>query len=427
MIIITNPPEKFCGEIAVSGDKSITHRALMIGAMAGGVTEITGYLDAEDCLSTMRCLQKLGTKINARGSKLVIEGRNMVFKEPAETLNTGNSGTTTRLLMGILSGQSFSATLTGDQSLQRRPMKRVVEPLRSMGAVIEGERDGDSLPLTVQGGDLKAVYYHSPKASAQVKSAVLFAGLYADGLTTVEEPYPSRNHSELMLKSFDAAIESRGCKVSIEGQQQLKGCQVKVPGDISAAAFFMVAAAIVPESDLLLKDVGINPTRSGVIEVLASMGAEIELINKRTWSLEPVADIRVRGGNKLNGISIGGSLVPRLIDEIPVLAVAAALAEGETDISEASELRVKESDRISELSSQLQKLGVNITEKDDGMIIKGGARLRGAEVDSCGDHRIAMALAVAGLAASGETVVHNAGVISISFPGFMPAMRSLIV
>lgn len=427
MIIITNPPEKFSGELVVSGDKSITHRAMMIGALAEGVTEITGHLDAEDCLSTLRCLQQLGTKINPRGSRLFIEGRNMVFKEPAEILNAGNSGTTARLLMGILSGQPFKTTLTGDQSLQRRPMKRVAEPLRSMGAVVDGAKDGDSLPLTVQGGNLKAINYKSPRASAQVKSAVLLAGLYADGTTTVEEPFPSRNHSELMLKQFGASIKSSGSKVSLEGQPHLKGCQLKVPGDISAAAFFMVAAAIVPESDLLLKDVGINPTRSGVIEVLESMGADIEVSNQRTWGFEPVADIRVRGGSKLYNTSIGGSLVPRLIDEIPVLAVAAAFAEGDTVISDAAELKVKESDRITELSAQLKKLGVNITEKDDGMIIKGNVPLSGTEVDSCGDHRIAMALAVAGLAAQGETAVHNAEVVSISFPGFMPALRSLIV
>ena len=427
MIIITNPPEKFSGELLVSGDKSITHRAMMLGALTRGVTEITGHLDAEDCLSTLRCLQQLGTKINTRGGKLLIEGRNMVFKEPAEILNAGNSGTTARLLLGILSGQSFKSNLTGDQSLQRRPMKRVVEPLRSMGAEIEGDEDGDSLPLSVQGGDLKAIDYKSPRASAQVKSALLLAGLYANGITTVEEPYPSRNHSELMLKQFGASVMSSGSKVSLEGQPQLKGCQLKVPGDISAAAFFMVAAAIVPESDLFLKDVGINPTRSGVIEVLKSMGAEIEVSNERTWGFEPVADIRIRGGSKLNSTSIGGSLVPRLIDEIPVLAVAAAFAEGETIIRDAAELKVKESDRITELSSQLYKLGVNITEKDDGMIIKGGAPLSGTDVDSCGDHRIAMALAVAGLAAQGETAVHNADVISVSFPGFMPALRSLIV
>ncbi len=426
MIIVTNPPEKFSGEIIVSGDKSITHRALMLGAMARGTTEITGYLDSEDCLSTLRCLQQLGTRINTRGSKLFIQGRNMVFQQPGEVLNAGNSGTTARLLLGILSGQSFKTSLTGDQSLRKRPMKRVVEPLCSMGAIIKGEKGGDSLPLTVQGGNLKAAYYHSPKASAQVKSAVLLAGLYADGVTTVEEPHPSRNHSELMLRQFGARVDISGSRVSLEGKPQLRGCQVRVPGDISTAAFFMVAAAIVPESELLLKNVGINPTRSGVIEVLESMGAAIEVVNERSWGSEPVADIRVKGDKKLKGTSIGGSLVPRLIDEIPVLAVAAAFAEGETVISDASELRVKESDRITELSSQLRKLGINIDEKEDGMIIKGGAPLKGTDVDSCGDHRIAMALAVAGLAAEGETAVHNADVIAISFPGFMPSLRSLI-
>jgi len=427
VIIITNPPERFCGEIAVPGDKSITHRALMLGALARGVTEVKGYLDARDCLSTIRCLQQLGVKITPQGNNLIIEGRNMVLKQPADILDAGNSGTTARLLLGILAGQPFKTMLTGDKSLRSRPMKRVTEPLGLMGAAIEGEGGTGNLPLAVSGGDLRAINYKSPRASAQVKTAVLLAGLYAEGETTVEEPHRSRDHTELMMKKFGVPIRSEGLKVALEGRPVLRGSQVRVPGDISAAAFMMVAAAVIPDAEVLLKDVGINPTRSGIIEALQEMGAYLELQNKRSWGEEPVADILVRGGKRLEGITLQGEIIPRLIDEIPVIAVAAALAEGKTVISDASELRVKESDRISELCAQLQKLGVQITETEDGMIIDGGKQLKGAEVESCGDHRIAMALAVAGLVAEGETAVHGAEVINISFPKFMPSMRSLIV
>jgi len=423
MIIVTSPPGRFSGELNVPGDKSITHRAVMLGALARGVTEIRGYLNAGDCHSTIKCLQSLGVKISGRGDRLFIEGRGMKLNEPAGVLDAGNSATTARLLLGILAGQNFDASVTGDQSLLRRPMKRVVEPLRLMGASVKGE--GDYLPLTITGGILKPIDHVNAGASAQVKSAILLAGLFAEGITTVEEPYQSRNHTELMLGHFGANLQSDNFRVTLQGRPVLYGRPIRVPGDISAAAFIMVAATIIPGSEVLVKNVGVNPTRSGIIEALCSMGADIVLRQENMWGKEPVADILIRGGAGLKGITIGGAMIPRLIDEIPVLAVAALLAKGKTVISGAGELRVKESDRITTLAGQLARLGAVITETEDGMIIEGGAKLKGSDLDSCGDHRIAMALAVAGLAATGETAVRGAEVINISFPGFMAALRSL--
>lgn len=424
MIIITSPPEKFSGKLYLPGDKSITHRALMLGALSRGVTEILGFSDAEDCFSTIDCLRSLGVVIAARSDRLLIEGRNMKLKEPAEVLDAGNSGTTARLLLGLLAGQPFCTSITGDQSLKKRPMKRVIDPLCLMGASFEG--DEDHLPLTICGGPLQPINYKTPKASAQVKSAILLAGLFAEGTTIVEEPYQSRNHTELMLDHFGADLQTEESRVILNGRPVLNGNQVKVPGDISAAAFFMVAAAIIPGSELLLKNVGVNPTRSGIVDALCSMGADIELRQETLWGKEPVADILVRGGAPLKGISISGEMVPRLIDEIPVLAVAGLFAAGKTVISDADELRVKETDRIKALTGQLTKMGAAIRETEDGMIIEGGASLKGSDVGSCGDHRIAMALAIAGLAASGETAVEDAEVIRISYPGFMAALRSLV-
>lgn len=425
MIIITAPPERLTGEVTVPGDKSITHRAIMLGALARGVTEIRGFLDAEDCWSTVECLRTLGVRVTLKGRRLFVEGKNKKLIKPAKELDAGNSGTTARLLLGILAGQDFQATLTGDPSLQKRPMKRVIEPLQQMGARFEG--DAETLPVTITGGNLEPVNYQSPRASAQVKSAVLLAGLFADGTTVVEEPYRSRNHTELMLSRFGARIEVDGSRVSVQGGTVLKSGQVRVPGDISAAAFLMVAAAIIPGSELLIKNVGINPTRSGIIDVLLEMGAAVELKEEKSWGKEPVADIVVKGKSGLKGVKIGGEIIPRLIDEIPALAVAALVAEGDTVISGASELRVKESDRISALAGELRKLGADLEETEDGMIIRGGPELKGANLDSCGDHRIAMALAVAGLVAQGETAVWGAEVINISFPGFMQSLRSLIM
>lgn len=424
MIIIVSPAEKLKGELTVPGDKSVTHRAVILGALGAGVTEVRGYLDAEDCRSTIECMRAMGARITFRGKVLLIQGRAMKLKEPVLPLDCGNSGTTARLLMGVLAGQPFKAELTGDASLSRRPMKRVTAPLKKMGAYFPGDKE--TLPLEVQGGELEAISYKSPQASAQVKSAILLAGLYADGETIVEEPYLSRNHTELMLEQFGAKVKAEGPRVSVQGGNMLKGRQVRVPGDISAAAFFMVAAAVVPGSDVVLKSVGVNPTRSGIIELLQEMGAELKLVNRRYWGREPVADISVRGGDTLRGIEIGAAIIPRVIDEIPVLAVAAAVAQGETRISGAGELRVKESDRLTAISEQLDRMGAMIKETDDGLVIGGGGGLKGAMLDSCGDHRIAMALAVAGLVAEGETAVKNAGVIKISYPAFMQSLRSLV-
>ncbi len=428
MVVITTVPEKFSGELFMPGDKSITHRALMLGALAHGITEVRGFLDAEDCRSTINCLRALGVKITIRGERMFVEGRNYRFCEPDGALDAGNSGTTARLLFGLLAGQPFRYTVVGDSSLQARPMRRVVEPLQNMGVSFEseGESNGDSLPLTVCGGTVRPLHYESPRASAQVKSTVLLAGLYAAGETSVTEPAQSRNHTELMLTQFGARVQNEDGRIVLQGRPFLRGGLVKVPGDISAAAFFMVAAALIPGSEVLLKNVGINETRRGIIDVLLEMGVALELRQKRFWGKESVADILIKGGGKLKGISIGGEMIPRLIDEIPVLAVAAAVAEGKTVIKDAGELRVKESDRIATLCSQLSRLGAKITETGDGMIIEGGVPLKGHKVDACGDHRIAMALAVAGLAAEGDTVIEGAEVIAVSFPDFMAAMRSLV-
>ncbi len=425
MQIIITAPQKLQGEIKVPGDKSITHRALMFGAVAEGITTLEDFLEADDCRSTMGCLRSLGVMIGESGNKLQIRGRNLVLQEADAPLYAGNSGTTARLLLGLLAGQPFKTTIIGDQSLSSRPMKRVVEPLLQMGASISGAKD--QLPLTISGGNLHPITYNTPQASAQVKSAVLLAGLFAEGNTTVIEPAASRNHTELMLESFGAEIETGECLVTVKGRPVLKGFPIRVAGDISAAAFFMVAAVLVPGSKVLLKSVGVNPTRSGVITVLQQMGADLELKDQRSYGAEPVADIMIHGGARLSGTTIAGAMIPRLIDELPVLAVAATQAKGRTIIRDARELRVKESDRIHALSGELRKLGSHITETEDGMIIEGSSALRGARVDACGDHRIAMSLAVAGMTASGDTNIAGAEAIAISYPQFMADLRSLAI
>ncbi len=425
MIIITNPPEKLSGEAAMPGDKSISHRAAVIGALAHGTTEVQGFLRGEDCLATIRCLKALGVELHFVRGKLIIRGRGRHLASPGEAplLDAGNSGTTARLLMGLLAGQRFGAILTGDSSLQRRPMERVAAPLRLMGANIEG--DGSRLPLRIKGGKLKPIHYKMPVASAQVKSALLLAGLFAAGETVIEEPAPSRNHTELMLTQFGAAVCVEGSRISIRGEAELKGCTVKVPGDISAAAFFLAAGCIVPGAEIWLRDVGVNPTRAGIIDLLKEMGADIQVQNRRMWGREAVADLLVKGGAPLRGVAVGGEIIPNIIDEIPALAVVAAYAQGETIIRDAGELRVKESDRIAALAGELGKMGARIEELPDGLRIRGGSPLCGAVVESHGDHRIAMALAVAGLAAKGDTAVRHASVINISFPGFMETLRRL--
>ncbi len=423
MIITTAAPARLQGELVMPGDKSISHRAALIGSLARGDTEVQGFLAAQDCLSTLSCLRALGVSAVLRGDRLLIRGGGGVFTAPRKPLDAGNSGTTARLLLGVLAAQQFETTLTGDPSLRKRPMDRVVEPLKRMGAQVEG--DGTRLPLRIRGGNLKPLTYTLPVASAQVKSALLLAGLQASGLTVIEEPFPSRNHTELMLEQFGATVAVAGNRISIEGKQIPVASQVRVPGDISAAAFFLVAGAIVPRAVIKIKDVGINPTRRGIVDLLMEMGADIQIQNRRFWGKEEVADLLVRGGAPLRAITVGGDAIPRVIDEIPILAVAAAHARGVTVIRDAAELRVKESDRIAALARELAKLGAEIEERPDGLVIEGGRPLTGAVVESGGDHRMAMALAVAGLAASGKTTVRGAEAIKISFPAFLSILRSL--
>ncbi len=425
MIIISSQPERFSGELYVPGDKSITHRALMIGALARGITEVREFPDDQDCRAAVNCLRSLGVRITFKDGRLLIEGRNKKLRQPLNNLDAGNSGTTARLLLGVLAGQGFKATLSGELSLQKCSLKDVTHPLQLMGAVFEGNDEG--LPLTTGGARLQPISYRSPRASAQVKSAILLAGLYPRGTTTVEEPEQSPNHTELMLDRFGAKIMAEDCRVTMQGGTVLKGGQIRIPGDISAAAFLMVAAALVPGSDVLLKNVGVNPTRSGIIDVLIRMGADIEVQQEKLWGKEPIADIQIRAGSKLKGLPVGGDIISRLEDEIPALAVAASVAEGRTVISNGFKRNSRTSERLVNLAGQLNRLGAKMVETEEGMIIEGGTKLKGTEVDCCGDPLLARALVVAGLAAEGDTVVHGAEVINTSFPGFMQALRSLIM
>lgn len=427
MDLIINRAKSLKGEIKIPGDKSISHRAVMFGALAQGITEVENFLTGEDCLSTIRCFRAMGINIesNAEG-RVRIEGKGLRgLTEPQDVLDVGNSGTTMRLLMGILAGQPFFSVLTGDGSIRKRPMARVGEPLRQMGAKIWGRKGGSLAPLAVEGSSLKGISYQSSVASAQVKSALILGGLYAEGETVVTEPAKSRDHTERMLRAFGADLEVDGLAVKVKPGAELRAQKVIVPGDISSAAFFLVAAAIVPDSELLLRDVGVNPTRDGVLEVLRRMGADITLQNLREVNGEPIADLLVRGG-KLKGTKISGDLIPRLIDEIPVLAVAAAVAEGETVITDAAELKVKETNRIATVITELGKFGAALEELPDGLRITGGRPLKGADCQSHGDHRIAMAMAVAGLVSDGETVVRNAESVNVSFPGFAKVLKSVI-
>lgn len=418
--LVVSPGRPLRGVVRVPGDKSISHRAAILGAIAHGTTRIWGFLRAEDCLSTLRCLRALGVAIDDRGSEMEIRGGGL--REPEEILDVGNSGTTLRLLAGVLAGQRFHSVLTGDASIRRRPMDRVVDPLRRMGARISGREGGRLAPLAMSGGELRGITYATPVASAQVKSALLLAGLFADGDTVVQEPLQSRDHTERMLGAFDAEVVRGGLTVRLRGPQALSGTEVRVPGDLSSAAFFLVAAALVPGSELAVAGVGLNPTRTGVLDALRMMGAAVEVRDLKEESGEPVGTVLVRGG-VLHGTVIGGDLIPRAIDELPVLAVAASLAEGETVIRDAAELRVKESDRIEALARELGRLGARVEARPDGLAIVGTRRLRGGRVASAGDHRIAMALAVAGLCADGAVTVDDPACIETSFPGFADALR----
>jgi len=423
------------GRIRVPGDKSISHRALMLGALAEGETTIAGLLLGEDPHSTAACFRAMGAKISALNTEHVtVQGIGLgCLLEPEDVLNAGNSGTTLRLMLGVLASQpGCFFTVTGDSSLRSRPMSRVVQPLRQMGAALWGRKDAAFAPLAVQGTTLRPLHYHSPIASAQVKSCLLLAGLMTEGETTVTEPALSRDHSERMLKAFGAnlTVDPDTHSVTVTGPTKLNGQAVVVPGDISSAAFWLVAGAIVPGADLTIENVGVNPTRTGVLEALALMGAEITQEKQRLVAGEPVADLRVRyagSGDRppLHACTLAGDLIPRLIDEIPVLAVAATFAEGTTVIQDAAELRVKESDRIAVMAHQLNQMGARIAERPDGMEIVGGTPLTGATVDSYTDHRIAMSLAIAALAATGTTTIHRAEAVAVSYPDFVTTLEQI--
>lgn len=414
------------GILTVPGDKSISHRAVMFGAIAKGKTTVTGFLPGEDCLSTIDCFRKLGVDIQVDGTNVEINSPGMEgWQEPKEVLYTGNSGTTTRLMLGILAGTNFHSVMTGDASIGKRPMGRVTKPLKQMGALINGREGGQYTPLAIQGTKLKAIDYTMPVASAQVKSAILLAGLQAEGTTIVREKEVSRDHTERMLKQFGANIEVKDGVISIEGGQQLKGTHIDVPGDISSAAFFLVAGAIVPNSEVILKNVGINPTRAGIIEVMQQMGADLTIAQEKSDAAEPTATLTVRTSH-LKGTTIEGEIIPRLIDEIPIIALLATQAEGTTIIRNAEELRVKETDRIEAVVTELKKLGADITATEDGMIINGPTSLKGAKLSTYGDHRIGMMAAIASLITESPVEIDDADCIAISYPTFFEHLDLLL-
>lgn len=413
------------GEVAIPGDKSISHRAVMFGSLAQGTTEVTNFLQGADCLSTISCFRQMGIEIENTPERILIHGNGLHgLRRPDTLLDVGNSGTTTRLMSGILAGQTFDCTVNGDESIQKRPMKRIMKPLSMMGAHIESLKGNDCAPLLIKGQPLKAIHYDSPVASAQVKSCVLLAGLYADGITSVTEPVLSRNHSELMLNHFGAKVTSQKTTAAIEPNPTLEGRFINVPGDISSAAYFIAAGLLVPDSEILIKNVGTNPTRDGLLRVCEAMGADITRLNENNASGEPTADLLVKYSS-LHGTTVEGDIIPTLIDELPMIAVMAAFAEGTTVIKDAAELKVKESDRITVMVENLSRMGVDIEGTNDGMIIHGGKTVHGAEIDSYLDHRIAMSFAVAALAAEGTTTIKDADCVRISYPNFYEDLFSL--
>ncbi|MDO5406598.1 MAG: 3-phosphoshikimate 1-carboxyvinyltransferase [Eubacteriales bacterium] len=413
------------GELTIPGDKSVSHRSVMFGAIAKGTTEIHHFLQGADCLSTIACFRSMGVNIENNGDTVLVHGNGLHgLKQPEAVLDCGNSGTTTRLISGILSAQDFPVTLTGDASIQKRPMKRIIDPLSQMGAQIRSLRDNGCAPLAITGSPLHGIHYQSPVASAQVKSAILLAGLYADGETRVTEPYVSRNHSELMLSCFGADVHTEDTTAIIRPADELFGQKVLVPGDISSAAFFLAAGLMIPDSEILIRNVGINPTRDGMIHVCRAMGADLTLMNVKEDG-EPTADILVRSST-LHGTTIGGAIIPTLIDELPMIAAMACFAEGETVIRDAAELKVKESNRIEVMVRNLTAMGADVEETEDGMIIRGGRPLHGAVIDSRLDHRIAMTFAVTGCCAEGETEILGAECVNISYPGFYEELGRLM-
>ena len=416
---------KLSGSLSIPGDKSISHRSIMLGSLADGITEVRNLLMSADCLSTISCFRQMGITIDETESCIRIHGKGLHgLTAPLNTLYTGNSGTTTRLISGILSAQDFDCTLTGDSSIESRPMKRIITPLSQMGASIESVYQNDCAPLKISGRKLKGIHYTSPVSSAQVKSAILFAGLYADRETIITEPSLSRNHSELMLKACGCSIQTSGTTTILQPCSHLLPQEITVPGDISSAAYFIAAGLIVPHSEICIKNVGINPTRDGILRVCKAMGADIQMENIHEAGKEPVADLIVRSSN-LHGTLIEGSLIPTLIDEIPIIAIMAAFADGQTIIRDAAELKVKESDRIAVMTENLKAMGADITATEDGMIINGGRPLHGASIKSYNDHRIAMSFAVAALQSEGTTDIIGGDCVNISYPEFYDDLKRL--
>lgn len=416
---------RFAGEITVPGDKSISHRAVMFGSLAEGETSVSNFLPGADCLSTIDCFRRMGIRISQENDRVRIHGKGLHgLYRPSEMLDVGNSGTTIRLISGILAGQAFPTVLTGDDSICRRPMKRILEPLTQMGADVSSIHGNGCAPLSIRGKELHAIAWHSKVASAQVKSCVLLAGLYADGVTSVTEPVLSRNHTELMLSAFGADVTAEGTTASICPEPVLTGREILVPGDISSAAYFIAAGLLAPDSEICIRNVGINPTRDGILRAARAMGADITLTNVRS-DVEPMADLVVRSST-LKGTEIGGKLIPALIDELPVIAVMAAFAEGTTVIRDAAELRVKESDRIAVMTECLSSMGADIEPTEDGMIIHGGKPLHGCVIDPHKDHRIAMSMAVAGaLLTEGTLTIKDAECVGISYPDFYSDLYKL--
>lgn len=423
---IITPKKNIHATITVPGDKSISHRSIMFGALSKGITEIEGFLMGEDCLSTINCFQKLGINIEQYQNKILVHGKGLHgLTAPTEILDVGNSGTTLRLISGILSAQPFCSQLTGDSSIQKRPMNRIAVPLRNMGAVLKGNDDNKLFaPFTIEGRQLKGITYTLPVASAQVKSAILLAGIFAECETVVIEPQPTRDHTEIMLRYMGADIQKIGNEIHCKPAEQLYAKKIVVPADISSAAYFMVMACICENSEILLKNVGINQTRTGIIDAMKAMGGNIAIENESIINGEKIANIRVKY-SALHGTTIGGADIPRLIDEIPVIAVAACFAKGTTVIKDAQELKVKESNRIQTIITELKKFGADITETEDGMIINGVEHLKGCTVESHNDHRIALAMSIAGACALGETTIVDAECVNISFPNFYDIVTAI--
>jgi len=415
------------GSIQVPGDKSISHRAVMLGSISEGRTRIDGFLNGEDCLHTIKVFRQLGIEIEQIGeTSYNILGNGLhSLQEPKDVLYVGNSGTTIRLTSGILSGQSFFSVLSGDESIIRRPMKRVIEPLTKMGAKIDGKGNGEFAPIAIRGGKLKGIHYQSPVASAQVKSALLFAGLYANEKTTVSEPFRSRDHSEKMLKQFGAKIDITSEQVTIYPEPRLTGQFIQIPGDFSSAAFFIAAALLVPNSRIEIKNVGINETRIGFLEAVKKMNGKVEITELRENGQESIGNLIVETSS-LQGIEISGDMIPRIIDELPLVAVLATQAEGITKITDAKELRVKETDRIETISKALENVGIEIETLEDGFIIRGKQKIKGGRISTKGDHRIGMAMAIAGLIAENSILIEQAEAIHVSYPQFFSHLNSLV-